>query len=63
MRKGDVCFGALDGHNYKLADGGSLSNTLVALARLRVATNGKNPTINVRMTVSIGGDVLGDFYR
>jgi hypothetical protein len=58
-----MCVGVLDGHNYKLADGGSLSNTLVALARLKVATSWKNPTINVRMTVSIGGDVLGDFYR
>jgi hypothetical protein len=58
-----MCVAALDGHNYKLADGGSLSNTLVALARLRVATSWKTPSINVRMTVSIGGDVLGDFYR
>jgi hypothetical protein len=54
--------GAVDGHSYKLAAGGSLSNTLVALARLGVATS-HNPTINVAMTGSIGGDTLGDFYR
>jgi hypothetical protein len=54
--------GAVDGHSYKLAAGGSLSNTLVALARLGIATS-HNPTINVAMTGSIGGDTLGDFYR
>ncbi|KAH8954768.1 hypothetical protein BDL97_08G098800 [Sphagnum fallax] len=55
--------GALDGHSYKLAAGGSLSNTLVALARLGVATSPNNPSINVAMTGSVGGDALGDFYR
>jgi sugar/nucleoside kinase (ribokinase family) len=55
--------GALDGHSYKLAAGGSLSNTLVALARLGVATSHNSPSINVAMTGSVGGDALGDFYR
>jgi hypothetical protein len=54
--------GALDGQSYKLAAGGSLSNTLVALARLGVATS-NNSTIDVAMTGSVGGDALGDFYR
>jgi hypothetical protein len=48
--------------SYKLAAGGSLSNTLVALARLGVATS-NNSTIDVAMTGSVGGDALGDFYR
>lgn len=48
---------ALDGSTYKVSAGGSLSNTLVALARLG---EGK---INVGMTGSVGSDALGDFYR
>ncbi|KAI3515649.1 hypothetical protein L1887_14550 [Cichorium endivia] len=53
---------AMDGCSYKAAAGGSLSNTLVALARL-----GGHPTagppLNVAMAGSIGGDPLGGFYR
>lgn len=53
---------ALDGRNYKLSAGGSLSNTLVALARLGMAS-GQNSAQNVAMTGSVGSDALGDFYR
>uniref|UniRef100_A0A7I4AR62 Carbohydrate kinase PfkB domain-containing protein n=2 Tax=Physcomitrium patens TaxID=3218 RepID=A0A7I4AR62_PHYPA len=53
---------ALDGRNYKLSAGGSLSNTLVALARLGVASS-HNSAQNVAMTGSVGSDALGDFYR
>ncbi|XP_002978840.2 uncharacterized protein LOC9658999 [Selaginella moellendorffii] len=48
---------ALDGRSYKVSAGGSLSNTLVALARLGMGR------INVAMTGSVGKDPLGDFYR
>ncbi|XP_015952853.1 uncharacterized protein LOC107477369 [Arachis duranensis] len=53
---------AMDGCTYKAAAGGSLSNSLVALARLgsRSATT---PAINVAMAGSVGSDVLGGFYR
>ncbi|KAG0585351.1 hypothetical protein KC19_2G004600 [Ceratodon purpureus] len=53
---------ALDGRNYKLSAGGSLSNTLVALARLGVASS-QSSAQNVAMTGSVGSDALGDFYR
>jgi len=53
---------ALDGRSYKLSAGGSLSNTLVALARLGMAS-GENSAQNVAMTGSVGSDALGDFYR
>lgn len=49
---------AMDGCTYKAAAGGSLSNTLVALARLGAA-----PALNVAMAGSIGSDPLGGFYR
>lgn len=48
---------ALDGNSYKVSAGGSLSNTLVALARL------SQGELNVAMTGSVGSDPLGDFYR
>ncbi|EPS67248.1 hypothetical protein M569_07525, partial [Genlisea aurea] len=48
--------GAMDGCSYKAAAGGSLSNTLVALARL-------GPSFNVAMAGSVGSDPLGGFYR
>ncbi|XP_020215432.1 uncharacterized protein LOC109799298 [Cajanus cajan] len=48
---------AMDGCSYKAAAGGSLSNSLVALARLGT------PAIHVAMTGSVGSDPLGGFYR
>jgi len=53
---------AMDGCSYKAAAGGSLSNTLVALARLG-SRSAKAPAINVAMTGSVGSDLLGGFYR
>ncbi|RDX70721.1 hypothetical protein CR513_50014, partial [Mucuna pruriens] len=53
---------AMDGCSYKAAAGGSLSNTLVALARLG-SRSVKAPIINVAMTGSVGSDLLGGFYR
>ncbi|CAM8976542.1 unnamed protein product [Rhodiola kirilowii] len=53
---------AMDGCSYKAAAGGSLSNTLVALARLGGKPYGGAP-LNVAMTGSIGSDPLGGFYR
>ncbi|CAK9309372.1 unnamed protein product [Citrullus colocynthis] len=53
---------AMDGRSYKAAAGGSLSNSLVALARLGIRPM-KGPTFNVAMTGSIGSDPLGSFYR
>jgi sugar/nucleoside kinase (ribokinase family) len=53
---------ALDGRHYKLSAGGSLSNTLVALARLGFGSS-QNSAQNVAMTGSVGSDALGDFYR
>ncbi|WCJ27769.1 pfkB-like carbohydrate kinase family protein [Euphorbia peplus] len=53
---------AMDGCSYKAAAGGSLSNSLVALARLGGKSVG-GPAINVAMVGSIGSDPLGGFYR
>ncbi|XP_068649479.1 uncharacterized protein [Aristolochia californica] len=53
---------ALDGQSYKAAAGGSLSNTLVALARLGGSAIG-GPSLNVAMAGSVGSDPLGGFYR
>ncbi|KAI3474989.1 hypothetical protein Pfo_030300 [Paulownia fortunei] len=53
---------AMDGCSYKAAAGGSLSNTLVALARLGGQTIG-GPSLNVAMAGSVGSDPLGGFYR
>ncbi|KAL8229606.1 hypothetical protein R6Q57_014506 [Mikania cordata] len=53
---------AMDGCSYKAAAGGSLSNTLVALARLGGHPMG-GPVLNVAMAGSIGSDPLGGFYR
>ncbi|KAJ3681725.1 hypothetical protein LUZ60_014298 [Juncus effusus] len=53
---------AMDGSSYKAAAGGSLSNTLVALARLGGGRIG-GPQLNVAMAGSIGSDPLGSFYR
>lgn len=53
---------AMDGCSYKAAAGGSLSNTLVALARLGSQTV-SYPGLNVAMAGSVGSDPLGDFYR
>ncbi|GFP84918.1 uncharacterized sugar kinase slr0537 [Phtheirospermum japonicum] len=51
---------AMDGCSYKAAAGGSLSNTLVALARLGGA---QTPSLSIAMAGSIGSDPLGGFYR
>ncbi|KAB2603863.1 adenosine kinase [Pyrus ussuriensis x Pyrus communis] len=53
---------AMDGCSYKAAAGGSLSNTLVALARLGSGSIAGS-TLNVAMAGSVGSDPLGDFYR
>lgn len=53
---------AMDGCSYKAAAGGSLSNTLVALARLGSQSIG-GPSLNVAMAGSVGSDPLGGFYR
>uniref|UniRef100_A0A2P2K823 Carbohydrate kinase PfkB domain-containing protein n=2 Tax=Rhizophora mucronata TaxID=61149 RepID=A0A2P2K823_RHIMU len=53
---------AMDGCSYKAAAGGSLSNSLVALARLGCKPIG-SPSLNVAMAGSIGSDPLGGFYR
>ncbi|CAA7039677.1 unnamed protein product [Microthlaspi erraticum] len=51
----------MDGCSYKAAAGGSLSNTLVALARLGCQSISDRP-LNVAMAGSIAGDPLGSFY-
>lgn len=53
---------AMDGCSYKAAAGGSLSNSLVALARLGGQPIA-GPALNVGMAGSIGSDPLGGFYR
>lgn len=53
---------AMDGCSYKAAAGGSLSNSLVALARLG-SRSVQAPAINVAMAGSVGSDLLGGFYR
>lgn len=53
---------AMDGCSYKAAAGGSLSNSLVALARLGGQPIG-GPALNIAMTGSVGSDPLGGFYR
>ncbi|GAV70651.1 PfkB domain-containing protein [Cephalotus follicularis] len=53
---------AMDGCSYKAAAGGSLSNSLVALARLGSRPLG-GPALNVAMAGSVGSDPLGGFYR
>lgn len=56
---------AMDGCSYKAAAGGSLSNSLVALARLGGGGGWSvgGPTLNVAMAGSVGSDPLGGFYR
>lgn len=53
---------AMDGCSYKAAAGGSLSNSLVALARLG-GQSIAGPALNVALAGSIGSDPLGGFYR
>ncbi|XP_075503229.1 LOW QUALITY PROTEIN: uncharacterized protein LOC142540753 [Primulina tabacum] len=53
---------AMDGRSYMAAAGGSLSNSLVALARLGRQSIG-GPVLNVAMAGSVGSDPLGGFYR
>lgn len=52
---------ALDGGSYKVSAGGSLSNTLVALARLCAKSSTSAPRVG--LIASVGSDALGDFYR
>lgn len=51
---------AMDGCSYKAAAGGSLSNSLVALARLGAHPTRSGPPLNVAIAGSIG---RGGFYR
>ncbi|CAL5369266.1 unnamed protein product [Camellia sinensis] len=53
---------AMDGYSYKAAAGGSLSNSLVALARLG-ARHVCGPPLNVAVAGSVGSDPLDGFYR
>ncbi|KAK4795827.1 hypothetical protein SAY86_028153 [Trapa natans] len=53
---------AMDGCSYKAAAGGSLSNSLVALARLGSQPIG-GPALSIAMAGSVGSDPLGGFYR
>ncbi|CAH9110008.1 unnamed protein product [Cuscuta europaea] len=53
---------AMDGCSYKAAAGGSLSNSLVALARLGLQPIG-GPPLSIAMAGSVGSDPLGGFYR
>ncbi|KAK4362777.1 hypothetical protein RND71_018018 [Anisodus tanguticus] len=54
---------AMDGCSYKAAAGGSLSNSLVALARLGGGQPIAGPALNVALAGSVGSDPLGGFYR
>jgi sugar/nucleoside kinase (ribokinase family) len=54
---------AMDGCSYKAAAGGSLSNSLVALARLGSSQSAGYPELNIVMGGSVGSDPLGSFYR
>ncbi|XP_066344313.1 uncharacterized protein [Miscanthus floridulus] len=54
---------AMDGCSYKAAAGGSLSNSLVALARLGSSQSAGYPELKIVMAGSVGSDPLGSFYR
>ncbi|CAD6212143.1 unnamed protein product [Miscanthus lutarioriparius] len=54
---------AMDGCSYKAAAGGSLSNSLVALARLGSSQSAGYPELKIAMAGSVGSDPLGSFYR
>ncbi|KAL6905375.1 hypothetical protein ACP4OV_002976 [Aristida adscensionis] len=54
---------AMDGCSYKAAAGGSLSNSLVALARLGSSRSASYPELKIAMAGSVGSDPLGSFYR
>jgi sugar/nucleoside kinase (ribokinase family) len=45
------------------ASGGSLSNSLVALARLGNSRADSYPDLRIAMAGSVGSDPLGSFYR
>ena len=47
----------------QMSAGGSLSNTLVALARLSAAHERRDGQLNVAAASVSGGDVLGEYYR
>ncbi|CAL5366495.1 unnamed protein product [Camellia sinensis] len=52
---------AMDGYSYKATAGGSLSNSLVALARLG-ARHVCGPPLNLAVAGNIGSNPLGGFY-
>lgn len=54
----------LEGREYAISAGGSLSNTLVALVRLGDASSrlGGEPRLRVGMAGLLGADPLGEFY-
>jgi sugar/nucleoside kinase (ribokinase family) len=54
---------AMDGCSYKAAAGGSLSNLLVALARLGSSQSAGCPELKIALAGSVGSDPLGSFYR
>ncbi|KAL4368029.1 hypothetical protein GQ457_05G028630 [Hibiscus cannabinus] len=53
---------AMNGCNYKVVVGGSLSNSLMTLARLSDISIGGH-ALNVAMAGSVGSDSLNGFYR
>jgi len=66
QERGEV-LDVLDGEQYKLTAGGSLSNTLVTMARLGLAAEEVKGDWGKAMTTalvgSVGTDPMGDFYR
>uniref|UniRef100_A0A061RV99 PfkB-type carbohydrate kinase n=1 Tax=Tetraselmis sp. GSL018 TaxID=582737 RepID=A0A061RV99_9CHLO len=64
QERGEV-LSELDGSSYAVNAGGSLSNSLVALARLGLAEADlkQSRTLKVALGGSIGEDALGEFYR
>lgn len=52
----------LEGKPYQLSAGGSLSNTLVALARLGNQVNSGDDMLSIGMAGLVGSDPLGSFY-
>lgn len=55
-------FETVNYHDSAVAAGGSLSNTLLALARLGMRSNGQ-PSIKVAMSAAVGNDKHGKLYR
>ena len=55
--------GRLSDEQYQISAGGSLSNTLIDLARLSQAQSSQSGKINIAMAGLVGSDALGAFYR